>query len=89
MKELLVVAMAAIWPVATLLARWRASSVTQRIAEHALTDCPPSQRAEILRATADLAQGLHNQDRTAASAMRALLPGGGPKSKPDRDPDQP
>jgi hypothetical protein len=41
--------------------RWRADRITKEITQNALPGCPPSERADILRASAELASNLDDE----------------------------
>lgn len=55
-----------------VMVSWRATTTTQQITRQALRGCPPKLRADVLRASADLAKQLR-ADRWRIIA--ALLPG--------------
>ena len=66
-----------ITPLCWAVVRIKAALVTQRITEQALQECPPAQRASVLRASAELASKL-SADRgpglpkPGVSALRSL-----------------
>lgn len=58
----------ACWAVSWAIVRCTAARVTGRLAQQALEECPPSQRAGILRAAAELA-GKVSADRAPGKSV--------------------
>ena len=57
--------------ISRVIIRWRAASITKGLAEMALQGCPAELRPELLRASAELAEGLGAENSSVLVSTRS------------------